>query len=66
SAGAGALAERYSIQAAIYADAARAIGGASDVRFTLVSVPSGVTTDVVPTDDVPALVMAVRAWAGGG
>lgn len=66
SAGAGALAERYSIQAAIYADAARAIGGASDVRFTLVSVPSGATTDVVPTDDVPALVMAVRAWAGGG
>jgi len=66
SAGAGGLAERYAIQAAIYSDAARAIGGASDVRFTLVSVPSGATTDVVPTDDVPALVMAVRAWAGGG
>ncbi|MDP1890761.1 MAG: PD-(D/E)XK nuclease family protein, partial [Gemmatimonadaceae bacterium] len=56
------LAERYAIQAAVYADAAAAIGGASDVRFTLLTVPAGERVDVPRSVDVSALVARLRVW----
>jgi ATP-dependent helicase/nuclease subunit A len=66
AAGATVLAERYDIQAAVYADAVRAIAGAGQVSFTLLAVPAGVAVDVVPTGDVETLVARLRAYAGSG
>lgn len=56
------LAGRYAVQAAVYADAVRAIGGASAVTFTLLTVPAGASA-VVPTDtEVAGLVATLRAF----
>ncbi len=63
-AGASALTERYGVQAAVYTDAARAIGGAREVSFTLLTVPAGVAVAVVPAVDVGALVARLRACPG--
>lgn len=60
--GGARLAERYAVQAAVYADAAAAIGGASDVRFTLLTVPACERVDVPRSVDVSALVARLRAW----
>ncbi len=56
------LAERYAVQAAVYADAVRAIGGASDVKFALLAVPGGTAVEVATDTDVDALIGRLRGW----
>ena len=56
------LAGRYAVQAAVYADAVRAIGEASEVTFTLLTVPAGATTEVTSGVDVAGLVAQLRAF----
>lgn len=62
SASGAQLAARYAVQAAVYTDAVRTIGGASEVTFALLTVPAGATTEVTSGVDVPALVDALRRW----
>lgn len=61
------LAARYAVQGAVYAGAVRAISGARDVRFRLVSAATGAATDVTtgdePSSSVAALVSSLRATA---
>jgi hypothetical protein len=63
TAGGAHLAGRYAVQAAVYADAAAAIGGAGEVRFTLLTVPACESVDVPTGADVHDLVARLRAWA---
>lgn len=56
------LAERYAVQAAVYADAAAAIGNTTNVHFTLLTVPACDRVDVPVAVDVIALVARLRAW----
>ncbi len=65
SADASVLAERYGVQAAVYTEAVRAIAGAGQVSFALLTVPAGVAADVTPAQDVGGLVARLRAWGNG-
>jgi ATP-dependent exoDNAse (exonuclease V) beta subunit len=58
------LAERYAVQGAVYTDAVRAIAGAHDVTFTLLTLPAAASTPVSAAVDVAALVAQLRAWRG--
>jgi ATP-dependent exoDNAse (exonuclease V) beta subunit len=59
---AGMLVERYAVQAAVYTDAVRVIGGASDALFTLLAVPAGESVEVASAVEVEALTAALRAF----
>ena len=56
------LVERYAVQGAVYSDAAAAIGAATSVRFTLLTVPACDSVDVPPQVEVSALVERLRTW----
>ena len=60
SASVDALAERYRVQAAVYADAARAISGAAACHFALLALPSATSIPVAPIDDLEGLVARLR------
>lgn len=62
TAGGAHLAERYAVQAAVYADAVAAIGAGHTVRFSLLTVPACERIDVPLQADVGALVARLRAW----
>ncbi len=54
------LARRYAVQAAVYLDAVRAISGAAEATFTLISATNGESVEVVPTANVSELVATLR------
>jgi ATP-dependent exoDNAse (exonuclease V) beta subunit len=54
------LATRYRVQAAVYLDAVRAIRGAGDATFALLTLPAGAVVEVDGTENVEALVAGVR------
>ncbi len=55
------LAERYGVQASVYLDAVRAIGGGVGARFSLVSAADGAETRVDGGQDVAALVRLMQS-----
>lgn len=55
------LADRYRVQAAVYLDAVRAISGAAQATFTLVSATNGEAVVVEPTAQIADLVTALRS-----
>lgn len=62
SGSAAQMAERYSVQAAVYADAVQAISGVTAVTFTLLTVPAGESAVVTTGTDMAALVAKLRAY----
>ncbi|MBP7550563.1 MAG: hypothetical protein KA761_09785, partial [Gemmatimonadaceae bacterium] len=55
-----ALAERYRVQAAVYADAARAISGAAACHFALLALPSATSVPVAPIEDLDGIIARLR------